>query len=76
MKRSVWKAMVAPCIIIILLSAYLAVFGIGILMTPAGFLFKLLMCGVPAAGIAALLYVLYQRYTEIKGGNEDDLDNY
>jgi hypothetical protein len=46
------------------------------LMTPAGFLFKLLMCGIPAAGIAALLYVLYQRYTEIKGGNEDDLDNY
>jgi len=76
MKRSVWRAMVAPCIIIFLLSAYLAVFGIGILMTPAGFFFKLMMCGIPAAGIAAMLYVLYQRYTEIKGGNEDDLDNY
>lgn len=76
MKRSVWRAMIAPSIIIFLLIAYLAVFGIGVLMTPAGFLFKLLMCGVPVAGIAAMLYVLYQRYTEIKGGNEDDLDNY
>ncbi|HWP79142.1 MAG TPA: hypothetical protein VN446_00720 [Candidatus Acidoferrum sp.] len=76
MKRSVWRSMAAPCIVIFLLSTYLAVFGISILLTPAGLLFKLMMCGIPAAIIAAMLYVLYQRYTEIKGGNEDDLDNY
>ena len=76
MKKSVWKSMVAPSIVTLLFSIYFLTFGIGVILTPANLAFKLAMAGIPGGIILTQLYVLYQRYTEIKGGFEDDLDNY
>jgi hypothetical protein len=68
--------MLAPSIVVLICLAYFIAFGVGIILAPGHFLFKAGLLGVPAGLILAMLYVLYKRYTEIKGGFEDDLDDY
>ena len=71
------KKYIAPAVIVLLLCAYYIAFAVVVGRVPelplwlrlAAILVPLVVCGV-------LLYVLIERVREIRGGEEDDLENY
>ncbi len=71
-----WGSLVAPLVVTVLLCMYFAFWGFALIFTPSNILFKVLACGIPACLIVVSLYNLIHRYNELKGGIEDDLDNY
>lgn len=73
MKR---KKMIAPIVITVLVLFYLAVY-VFLLITAAKLhpVMTFLLFPVLALG-GGMIYVLRERIAEIKGGEEDDLDNY
>lgn len=71
------KKMVAPIIITILLVLYYVFFFVIILAIPAiAGIFKVLLGIVPLGLICICIYVLIERYEEIRSGEEDDLSKY
>lgn len=71
-----WKKMIAPIVITVLLVVWFAVWSIGCLWLPFSFWGKaagLLIFGA-LAGVS--IYVLVQRIKEIRSDEEDDLSKY
>ena len=71
-----WKKMIAPIVITVIFLAYLAFYGV-LLVVLDGWqnVFLLLLIPMVALG-AGMVYVLYTRIREIRSGEEDDLRNY
>ena len=71
-----WKKMLAPMIITILLAAWFAVWLAGCILLPIPLVGKVLGCLAFGALIGVSVYVLVQRIKEIRSGEEDDLSKY
>ena len=70
------KKMIAPIVITVIVILYfIAYFGFLIYLID-NIVLKLLSGIIPALLAAVMIYVCIQRIKEIKGGEEDDLDNY
>ncbi len=76
MNKEHTKKMVAPIVITVLFLVYLAVYA-AILLVASDWSPVTILCAVPliALGIG-MIYVLKERISEIRSGEEDDLDNY
>ena len=76
MNKEHTKKMVAPIVITVLFLVYLAVYA-AILLVASDWSAVTILCAVPliALGIG-MIYVLKERISEIRSGEEDDLDNY
>ena len=72
-----WKKLVAPIVITVLLCAYLVFYCVVILHLPElSFPVKLALALIPLAFLGVAVYNLFERIHEIRSGEEDDLDNY
>ena len=70
------KKMIAPIIITIIFLVYMVGYGVA-MMVASKYSPLCLLLVIPAAMLAAgMVCVLISRIREIKGGEEDDLDNY
>ena len=66
-----------PVIAALLLILYYVVLAVVLLTVPGILLWiRLLLCIVPAAVCALVIYVLIERIREIRSGENDDLDQY
>ncbi len=70
-----YKKMIAPIVIIIFLCLFVIFQMVGFFMIPIPFV-KVIAIIIGICSIGALCYVLWERYKEIEGGEEDDIDNY
>ena len=72
-----FKKMIAPIIISLLLIIYYGVVAyFGVFSGDIPFLFKALIVVVPLGLIGVVVYVLFERFNEIRSGEEDDLSKY
>lgn len=74
-----WKKLIAPVVIVILLVAYLLTIGGWFLFSPDPVLpFWARVAGIllPTGASAALVAVLIERFIELKRGQEDDITKY
>lgn len=82
MKREgmdMWKKLIAPVVIVILLVVYLLTIGGWFLFSPDPALpFWVRVAGIllPTGASAALIAVLIERIIELKRGQEDDITKY
>ncbi len=74
--NAMWKKMLAPIVITVLLVAWFAIWLTGCFLLPIPFLGKVIGCVVFGALIGVSVYVLVQRIKEIRSGEEDDLSKY
>lgn len=70
------KKMIAPVIVTILFLLICIVYGLFYMATEIPFLIRILAVVVLIALAIAMSATLIARMKEIKGGEEDDLDNY
>lgn len=68
--------LIAPVVIIALLTAYLIGFAFFWSSVPAPVIFKVIGVVVPLALIGVGVFVLAERIKEIRSGEEDDLSKY
>ena len=73
---AMWKKMLAPILITVLLVAWFAVWLIGCALLPIPWFWKGIGILVSAAWIGVSVYVLVQRIKEIRSGEENDLSKY
>ena len=73
---AMWKKMLAPILITVLLVAWFAVWLIGCALLPIPWVWKGIGILVSAAWIGVSVYVLVQRIKEIRSGEENDLSKY
>ena len=77
MRKKPEKSIIAPVIVVVVTIAFAVFYGVGFLFVTAPLSFgRVLAVGVPAAIAVAAIWVLRQRISEIKSGEEDDLDRY
>ncbi len=69
------KKLIAPIVGVVLTSAFVILELVGVFMIPSTTV-RFIALIIAGAIIAGLLYVLWQRYKEIKSGFEDDIDKY
>jgi len=70
------KKMIAPIIVTILVLAILAVYAWVYAIAGLPFIIRVVFVLVFIAIGVAMIFTLISRIKEIKGGEEDDLDNY
>ena len=70
------KKMIAPVIVTILFLLICAVYGLFYLVTEVPFFIRVFVVVVISALAIAMIVTLIARIKEIKGGEEDDLNNY
>lgn len=70
------KKLIAPIAISLVFILFWGFFLSMIWIESSDMLVKIFMTIPFAAAIGCMIFVLLQRIQEIKGGNEDDLDNY
>ena len=71
-----YKKIIAPIIITILVVLYYFFLFATIIDEVDSMFLKILLAILPITLGVAMVYVCVQRIKEIKGGEEDDLDNY
>ena len=76
MEQEHWKKIIAPIVIACILILYCLVFFVVCLFIPVPFGFRLLFGIVPLALIGVTVFVLVERISEIRSGEEDDLSQY
>lgn len=70
------RKMVAPIVIALLVIAYYSVFFAVILMLDMAVILKVICGIVPIGIIGVMIYVVNERISEIRSGEEDDLSKY
>ena len=73
---AMWKKMLAPILITVLLVAWFAVWLIGCALLPIPWFWKASDVYKRQAWIGVSVYVLVQRIKEIRSGEENDLSKY
>jgi len=72
----VFKKIIAPIIITVLLIIYFSIFILGIISIPELLGLKLVLIIIPLALMGLSIFVLVERIREIRSGEEDDLSKY
>ena len=72
-----FRKLIAPVIIVVLVAAYYIGFAVFLIRDPgAPLLMKILMAAIAVALTGVGIHVLKLRADEIRSGEEDDLDQY
>lgn len=79
-KKSVGLRIIAPIIVVSIILAFLLLYGLAALVGLITVINPFVAIGIIIIGLVVLggplIYVLYERYKELKEGQEDDLDQY
>ena len=76
MEQEHWKKIIAPVVIAGIAILYYIIFFAVCFLVPVPFVFRLLFGIVPLALIGVTVFVLVERISEIRSGEEDDLSQY
>ena len=75
MKKSKWKAYIAPIVISAILLVYFIVY-FGFIITLLPNVWKVFFAIIPLAFCGVMIYVCVERIKEIRKGDDDDLSKY
>ena len=70
------KKMIMPAVFALIFIAFVVIYALFILVAPAPLIWKILIGGLLLATAPVMVYVLIQRYREMKEEEKDDLSKY